>query len=740
MSIQKLSVILTFLILANSATGQLNTDFLTDTVQYQFRICKLPVMYSVSLSSGRAAAVSSLAAEPGRKALLHVEGEAGYQHFYRNAESDNLLLINSSADIFSLRMEILYKELHPFSFSFRYNQTRPFQQDDQYELNFGFDDRRYKEIIRNKLVESATRRFQEGKGRLLSSFNEVFRKYQENKQFLESPVYIQDVVQQRLRNAGRVLISQPSVVITAPLFVLQENDIPDSLKGLLASGLRQYQSGLTGERDSLYLLFKSLQDSITLLKSVYDQETDSINHIVSTLSSAGDISDYADKQGMADSLASKRSWANRLMKTNFRFGKFILNNSELTVSNIFLHGASIKYGDRNFVMVSGGFYDFAFRNFFNFRTDSSRQKRPAVLAVKFGRLKGKNLTAASFFVGQKERPGSVSGLYKTIAGVSFEKNLTVSKNIFAELEIAKSTTGSDRISDKQRATLKDLFTSYNVKTIGAFATLNGYFPKTKTDATIAYRYWGQQFESFNANQYFNPQNYLAVNLSQSLLKRKLFIQGGVKYTDFKSYGISSNIKSKTLFANASATLRIRRLPVISVGYYPGSQLYWLDQSRLYEYYYYILNSTVSHYFKAGTIPVQAVFSYNQFSNKYTDSLVAGSQSNYSLFLTTWIHQFSFQANYTRQQAGNSQLTTGEAGLIFSNRLLRIGGTFKLNFAELEYRTGYSVNLGISMKRAGTLSVIYDKSYLPDRAGQFIPVTMGQLQLTKPLKFNVWQKG
>lgn len=690
-------------------------------------------MYSVPLSSDRITNASNKT-EPQRKILLRADGEAGYQHFYRNASSDNLLLINSRADIISLRMELLYKELHPFSFSFRYNQTRPYQQDDQYEFNFGFDERRYKEIIRDKLVGSATRRFQEKKSQLLRSFNEVFRKYQENKQFLESPVYVQDVVQQRLRQAGTALTRPASP--GAPSFALPEAGIPDSL----LEGFRRYQSGLTHERDSLYFLFKNLQDSVARLKLVYDQQTDSINLIISRLSSAGDITNYADQQGTGDSLSRKRGWTNVLMKTNFRLGKFILNNSELTVSNIFLHGVSIRYGDKNFIMVSGGFYDFAFRSLFNFRTDSSRQQRPVVFAVKFGRLKGRNLTAASFYTGQKTKYGSLTSTYKTIAGISFEKNITISRHIFAELEIAKSTTGSNLAADKQRSTLKDLFTTYNIRTLGAYATLNGYFPKTRTDAVITYRYWGQQFESFTANQYFNPQNYLAANVSQSFLKRRLFLQGGLKYTDFKSYGISTNIKSRTLFASANATLRVRKLPVISIGYYPGSQLYWLDQSRLYEYYYYILNSTVSHYFKAGAIPVQAVFSFNSFTNKYTDSLVVGSQSNYSVFLTAWVHQFSYQANYTRQQAGSSRLTTAEAGLLFSDRSLRIGGTLKLNFAEQTYRTGYSFNLGVSLKRAGIFSIIYDKSYLPDRTGQFIPVSMGQLQVTKPLKFNVWQKG
>lgn len=428
------------------------------------------------------------------------------------------------------------------------------------------------------------------------------------------------------------------------------------------------------------------------------------------------------------------------MKTNLRFGKFILNNSELTISNIFLHGLSIKYGDTKFIVVSGGYYDFAFRELFNFRNDTVRRPKTSVYAVKLGKTDGRNLQAVNFYIGRKSKPGSVTDELKTVAGISLERKFYFNRNISLELELAKSTTRTNSLADKEQPVFRDLFTNYSTRTIGAYGLLNAYLPKTKTDAEISYRYWGQQFESFNANQYFNPQNNFAAKLSQPLFKRKLYLNGGIKYTDFKSYGIATNIKTRTLFATANATLRIKKLPIISVGYYPGSQLYWLDQSKLYEYFYYILNTTVSHYFRVGKVPMQVVFTHNKFFNKYTDSLVTGSQSYYNLFWTTWVNKFSYQANYSRQEIENSILTTAEAGLNYGGTKLRLGGTVKWNLIESQTRIGYSANMGLLLGKLGTISLLFDYSYLPDRAGKFIPVKAGQVQFTKPLKFSLWQKG
>jgi hypothetical protein len=751
------TIILLCIILPSQAQ---DTDSLTGdyTLSYEFRVCKLPEIVYIQIMT-KPVFVPAKVTEK-KKSLMSITGEMSYQHFERSGNSDDLLLINSASNIATLKLDLLYKETYPFALSVRYNQNQPFQLDDQYEVNLGFDDRKFRERVREKLIGSVKNDYLKKQLRLTDQYKKAFDTYQQQKQFLKSPGYIQRMAEARLRNpalpvpgiisenipsfnnkfdrVNQLLADLPGFTDMQKLKQRIKDSVDNRIEGLNAEKLKNnLHAKLEQQRDSLEKVVKGLEDSLARQKKELTGRLDSLNKEVTNINSSTELKKYADQKGLKDSTGNNK-WTDILMKSNIRLGKFLVNHSELTVNNIFLHGASIKYGDEKFVQVSAGFYDFAFRQVFNFRNDTLPRNKQSVLAIKTGKTDGKNLTAFSFYIGRKTRTGSLNDALRTVAGVGMERKIYFSRNLSVDFEIAKSTTRPNSLFSKNEETLKDLFGNFSTKTIGIYGSVQAYMPKTGTDAEISYRYWGQQFESFNAGQYFNPQNNLAGKLSQPFFKRKLYISTGIRYTDFSTFGIASNMKSKTLFASANATLRLKKIPIISIGYYPGSQLYWLDQNKLYEYFYYILNTTVSHHFRAGKIPVQAVFTWNKFYNKYTDSLVTGSQSYYNLFLTAWKNNFSYTMNVSRQEIENDLLSTVEGGLNYAGRTIKAGGSLKWNCTGGVTKMGYSFCGGLLLKKIGTINFIYDQSFLPDRRGQFIPVTTGQVQIIKPLKFTIWQ--
>lgn len=747
-------------------------DFRPDTIFYEYRICKLPRPVLFSLLQPAPSQKITRKEVQKRTLLLSVSGEAGYQYFERNGSADNLMLINTTADIATLKLNVLYKERYPLFVFFRYNQSRPFQQDNQYEFNIGFDDKGYKELIREKMARVLKSKFLQEQGTLMANYESLFKQYQQQKQLLQSPAYIQQAVQGRFQQlqaiTGASLPGRGEAEMDLP-GLPAGNQIPRvATPGNPAGALQSYINRLPGAaelrqrmmdsvtkritfaeaeanralergRDSLQTLLGKYEDSLALQKDKYNKQLDSLNKELADINAPSQLRRYADARGLKDS-AVKTPKESLLMKANLRFGKFILNNSELTVNNIFLQGISVKYGDEKFIQVSAGYYDFAFRELFNLRRDTLNRTKQSVLGIKLGVTDGRNLKALNFYIGRKQKAGNLNGQLRTVAGISAERKIYISKHLQFDLELAKSTTRENSPAEKQSPVVKDIFGSFSTRTIGGYASLKAFLPLTKTDASVSYRYWGQQFESFNASQYFNPQSNLAVKITQPFFNRKLTVASGLRYTDFKSYGIASNIKSKTFFASVNATMRIRKLPIISVGYYPGSQLYRMDGNKLYEYFYYIFNTTASHYFKIRTMPMQLVFTHNTFFNKYTDSLVSGAQSYYSVFWTAWAGKFSYQANYSRQELEEAVLSTAEAGISYSSDKLRVGGTAKWNFAGSFTRLGYSGSLGLSLGKTGTVNFIYDRSFLPDRTGVFIPVTTGQVQIIKPIKFRIWQKG
>jgi hypothetical protein len=757
-----------------------------DTAFYYYRICKQPEAFIIPRVITRAPRQSAVSTEnKAKQEFLSVKGEMGYQRFSRSSPSHDLLLINSASDIVTFQAGVIVKETYPVTLRVRYNDARPFQLDNQYEVNLSFDERNFRQLLQEKIKKKLADEYGLQQRNLIAKYDTLFREYSNQKQYLQSPVFAQKAFEEKMKAAAaeqvpeipntddlkRGIPSLPSSIadLAKSKELLKKNipkipgvDLPgdkaDSLKGkgdsLLAklgaiqakadSFVNKYvqkkesfQEKLEQKRDSLAALVQKAEDSIAGIKKKFQLALDSVNNEMAKLKNPEELQQYAKKKHVLDSL-ERPGFPSLLMKTSVRFGKFIMNQSELTINNIFLSGASLKYGNEHFLMVTGGAYDFAFRGLFNFRNDTSRSRMTTVFAMKAGVEHGKNLTAFNIYTGKKVKDASLRSELRTVAGFSVEKRVELNRNVVLAMEIAKSTTRNNTAGSKDQEVLKDLFTSFNLKTIGAYGNAKLYFPKTRTDAELTYKYWGQQFESFNASQYFNPQNNFSAKLSQPFFKRRLFASAGLKYTDFSTTGIASNIHSKTLFASANMTMRLKKIPVISLGYYPGSQLYIVDQNKLYEYYYHILNATVNHQFTLARLPMQTVFSYNKFFNRYSDSLVSSAESSYNVYWTAWKGKFTWMANYSRQDMDTSLLNTVEAGLSYSVERFKIGGSLKWNRIDRSTEFGYAANLSWAIPRLGTIALLYDRSYLPDRSGAFIPVRMAQVQFIKPLNFKIWQ--
>ena len=708
-----------------------------------------------------------------KTSLFSATGEFSFTGFSRIGSVDSLFLLSTRSKNYSLRLNILYKEHLPLNFSVRYNKTSPFQIESQFEFNLGFDEVRYRELAIAKLYGQLNNRFIQEADVLGNMLLQIQSQYDEQVAILESSEYIEGEFKQRLKalagNTNSTGINQSEIsrslrrpytsnrifenesanaadknVYTIPKVTknlanslsLHDKNYSDSLSNHFKSELHKE---LLKRRDSLYALISKYQDSLKLLKDKYSLNRDSLQRELSALYTTDDLKKFARKKGLDSSYENKKI-IRLLTGSNFRFGKFILNNSELTISNIFLKGFSLKFGSSVFFQVSGGLYDFAFRNMYNLRSDSFGKNGKSVLGFKVGKTDGRNLKAFNFYVGQKSNGISASKEIGPVAGFSYEQKTYLAKDLKITLELAKSTPKQSGLDTKDQAFLKSLFGRFSNKTIGGYAAVSARIRKTKTDAELNYRYWGSQFESFNGSQYFNPKNNFSAKIGQPFFKRKVFINSGIRYSDFSSYGIGSNIRSKTVFGSVAVTMRFKKLPILSIGYYPGSQLYWTNGNGLYEYFYYILNGSASHYFSLGKMPMQVMFTYNRFLNKYADSLLSTSQSYYSIYWNGWYGKCSYAINMSQQVMESSRLRSLEAGLNYSAKRFKIGGSVKGNQLSDKYELGYSINCGINLSKFGSLSIMYDKSFLPDRGGLFLPVNTGQILFIKPLNISIWQRG
>lgn len=684
-----------------------------------------------------------------RERLLQVEGNLSYQYFDRKGNFDQLSTLNNSSNLVQLQAKVIYKEKYPFDLRVRYNHIRPFQLDNLYEINWGFDRNAYKQLLLKKYEQLLDNQYREEYRKKRAEYEAKFRQWQRAKQQYTGAAGMQRRIEGELRAMKAKEVGE--------LPNLSTSAAGDSLQALLASRdwangesiidtswirkLKDLQANTTGKwsawEDSLLRIYRESEQSLRGLKQTYRKKLDSLQQKLQNPANLETVErDMEDSLGLAREKQS--ALKSLLMRSRFRAGKFLVNMSELTVNNIFLHGGSVRYGDRNYVEVAAGVYDFAFREFLRVRNDSQSLGRPHVLAVRVGRERQNGSNAFTVYAGRKTASASLSGATRQVAGFSYEQQWLAGRDWEFLLELAKSTARPLTAADKGEGNWRELLTSFRKETVAAMGRVRGVIRKTNTDLELSFRYWGQQFESFNATQVFNPQNQWRVQARQPFWKKRLLVSAGVRYSDFRTVGVASNLRSRTLFTSTTIVARLPKLPVISLGYYPGSQLYQMEGNKLYEYFYSILNATISHHWRLASVSMQATASYNRFTNEYRDSLVAPPQDMMSLFLSAWKGPFTYSVNASQQRTEENQLQTLEGGLTWAGKRLRLGGSVKWNKLSETTRWAGSLTAGVSFGKLGTVSYLFDKSFFPDRTGKFLPVTMGQIQYIKPLNFSIWR--
>lgn len=687
-----------------------------------------------------------------RKKWLEVSGQLSYQYFQRQSEVEQISQLNNKSHLLHVQLDVIYKERLPLRVDFRYNAISPLQTDNLFELNLGFDRAAYQQLLFRQYERKLKKEFEERYAGLRSTYEARFRDWKKVEREWKGLAGKQVRAEEQLRSWRKKQLKE--LPLGNPVSGLRDSlsfpgfDLPVLDEGLLNDSLVtaqrvELQKLLTkpfeqwsNREDSLLNLYRESLSNLKGLKQQYQQKLDSIQQLLSYPKNFEQL-----EQGLSDNLnkhGKGEGLRNVLMRSRLRAGKFLVNMSELTVNNIFVHGASVRYGESKYVELLAGAYDFAFRQLFGIRNDSVSRNRPAVMAVRLGQVFETGSHVFTFYTGKKTLSSSLTGGLRQVSGFSYEYQRRIGTNWNAVFEIAKSTARPLSTTDKVEEGLQALLTRFRKETLAASGQLIGVIRKSQTDLELSFRYWGQRFESFNATQLYNPQNQWRVQVRQPFWKRRVFLSGGLRYSDFRTAGIASNLRSRTLFSSANLVLRLPKAPVFSVGYYPGSQLYWLDANKLYEYFYSILQFTASHHFRLAKVPMQVTASYNRFTNEYRDSIVSPVQDMMNVYWSAWKGAFTYSLNGSLQRTEIATLQTLEAGLAWAAKGFRIGGTVKWNQMGTASRLAGSARLGFTVGRLGTINCLFDRSFFPDRQGDFIPVSMGQIQYIKPLNFSLWR--
>lgn len=414
----------------------------------------------------------------------------------------------------------------------------------------------------------------------------------------------------------------------------------------------------------------------------------------------------------------------------FGVGRNQVNYSELTGKNISQRGVNFEYSSWYYIAFAVGSVEYRFRDFVVNKFNKSPQY---MMLGRFGIGKPER---SHFFVsaykGRKQlfaSAGNSSGVQSiNIHGISAEAKISFHGASYFTAEVAQSVSPDFRKSPvvTQKFDLKD--------GTNKAVFLKLYLQSSKTFSRIEanYKYTGANFQSFSSFQTNSMVKSWSVKVEQKLLRKRLSLTGSVRTNDFSNPYIPLNYKSNTIFKSIQAVFKGKRLPVISLGFSPMSQLTLVD-SLLRENTFNSLNANVYHFYKIGDKKATTSLVYNRFYNNESDTSFSYYNAQ-NIFITQSV---SFELYTLSVSVSSSKSPSFELNVLDANINLKLGKQSALSlgvkvndFNKEVSKSGFYGNIQFNLGKLGLLNASYDYGYLPTIRRQFIQNNIMNASLIK----------
>ncbi|MBO9566688.1 MAG: hypothetical protein J7621_28200 [Niastella sp.] len=512
-------------------------------------------------------------------------------------------------------------------------------------------------------------------------------------------------------------------------------NLPDSVNSRREDTLKKG----AGQLLDLYTKTKGEYDRVVKqvdsLKMLYEQNLGKVQRFKQLLT------------GKWDEPANSRGWTAKLQEygmsnvevpakyrwllglRQFSVGRSVTNYSELTVKNTSVNGLNFEYNSWYYLAVSAGVVDYRYRDF----VINGANKKPQYLYLVragVGRLE-KDYFILSAFRGEKQLfPSNGNRLSSiTVTGFSAEGKMQVNRTSYITAEVAKSLAPDFRNNPSQGNTKFTLSDHTNqAYAIRAYS----YIPATGTRVEGFYKHTGANFQSFSSFQTNAALESWTIKGEQGFFKRKLRIMASLRKNEFTNPFLPQDYKSNTVFKSLTATFKMRKWPVITLGYQPMSQLTALD-SLVIENRFQVLNASAYHLYKINNLRMASTVVLNKFYNSASDTGFV----YYNATNVFWAQQFFFKAFTTQiavSYSSNSgyQLVVMDGGIQLNlTKLGSLGFGTKINVLNDNIvKAGGYLNATIRVYRQDFITLSYDRGYLPGFNKGLIRNEMGTVQFVK----------
>ena len=707
-----------------------------------------------------------------KKPFVTVHGNVMYDLYYRSRIDTPFASNDVYQHTISTYLTVKVKDNYPFRVYF----TTRFTNNDYFKnftnLNTQFDARQFRTSVEDKLRQTLIAQVPDTSrlSMLRTSLTNSIDEYNKLRDWVNSSSVLQKLVEEKEAELVRLKSqANPQTVISTikpennktDSILQTANSVSEKIKGpewlvtlakqklqakadsleskhpkadSLVESFTQYYQKKKSQIDSLQKKIDTLEEKYTAEKNKIIQNKDSLVRAFNSYKNPAALKEKIESSGIADSSLPK-GYKTLLAIKSFSIGRGIVDYSELTAKNVSITGLQVEYNPKYYYAIAAGTIDYRFRDFI-INNDGTNGQYLGMLRFGKGQKEGTHLIGTYYF-GKRQLYNYSSydtsfGIEQpnySLMGISLEAAYQLNKTTTITAEAAKSSAPYyQRTIDKTgvlQSTLKFSDHSneaYSIK-------LNTAITKTDTKLSGYYKHYGANFQSFTLFTSSSAQDAWQLQLSQNFFKKQLSVTGSVRKNDYVSPYLDQSYTSNTVFKTLQATLRIKKWPVLSVGYYPTSQLTKLGDDKFTENLFYTFVSSASYFYKLGKNNMSSMLMFTRFYNRPADSgyLFFNTKNillNHTMFFRNLTLQGSLSASINPEY---NLYVAGTNMQVKCNDWLSLGGGLKYNReTKIEnIQLGYNLNSTIKIKKLGDFMLMGEKGFLPGPDKELVPNNIGR---------------
>ncbi len=695
--------------------------------------------------------------QPQKVSLLSIHGDVSYDFQYRSFVDTPYYQKDFYQHTIQANLNVVYKNQYPMRVAIRqhFNNSPYFR--DMFDVNAQFNERMMTARAKQLLLDQADNWMHHKLSGLYAkadSLQLVYEDYKRKLTALEAEVSNEVKFGELVKAKERFVEKE-----------MQTLETDYKMKGLTVPGTEELKQQVMNRYDTLlrkglsvWSLDSIQNPSLAKLKQKQEQVkdkqadlkayeknirqtqktiTDSIAAIKKQVNQLRDgtmLKDFVDKNKDLEKELPK-GWRLLTAVKNVGIGRSWVDYSELTIKNISLTGAHVELNPgRLYIAVGAGRVNARFRDFV--LSPQGQQPRQGVHFIRVGMgHKEKSNLIFTYYNGRRsllnfmtDTTGTVTAALQRVMGVSLENRIRIDRNNELTLEIARSSFVPGAGNTNKEEGMQQIFNMGTRSNEAYSIKLNSNWPQTQTSVTGFYRKSGEHFQSFNLQPVNTEQESFAIKVKQLFWRQRIQLEAGIRKNDFSSPYVNPGFQSKTVFKSIMASVRVPKYPVITVGYYPSSQLTLLDNNVLVENQYNTLTGILSYAYRLPNSAMTTNLSYLKFYNNAADtSFIYYNATNWALNHSIFYRKLQLQMGVSYAAQSGLKVTTLEqsAGYQLKNWLYLQGG-LKYNHVSLsKVLWGGTGGLTVDVPKIGRLQFQYERSYLPGLNRTLLPMDMGR---------------